>query len=383
MKDLYHRVGLASHTDDRSKIERALSSASGDPASARAARHVLLNPDRKEVYDRTRSVLIRVGQLRANLGLSRAPHWLVSDCSDFDADPSLSISDLRALRARMRIPRPTMKPSGRVVENGTRAGDRPIRPLRTTTKLCIGIVVILIFCFLLGLLLDNIEPRGYRAPHPWELSGAPADHVAARGAVPSPVLSRLSGSPDPTLDGIAEIAKARAERVRQFVTSRFARIGIAASATIVETNVQRMAHAPLATAFNIANPVPSTGLVDKNFFGEGVAPFEIKTRSGGYYFIKLVDSSTDQEVLTAFIRGGEPFETNVPIGSYRIRYAAGQFWFGEALDFGGPDFGASYSRCEDRFHFTRTSSGYNGYTIELILQPNGNLQTKPISADDF
>lgn len=75
-----------------------------------------------------------------------------------------------------------------------------------------------------------------------------------------------------------------------------------------------------------------------------------------------------------------PSKTTVPVGSYEIKYATGQEWFGPILDFGES---ASYARCDDRFDFTQDDDGYTGYTIELILQTDGNLQTDPIPAEDF
>lgn len=129
-----------------------------------------------------------------------------------------------------------------------------------------------------------------------------------------------------------------------------------------------------------SDPLPTTRVIRKNFYGLGVAPLEVKTNSGSNYYLKVVDWTTKAEILTAFIRGGQPFETTVPVGSYEIKYAAGQRWFGTTLDFGEE---GSYSRCDDRFDFTKTYNGYNGYTIELILQRDGNLETDPIPADEF
>ncbi|MBK8913317.1 MAG: hypothetical protein IPM64_01735 [Phycisphaerales bacterium] len=111
-----------------------------------------------------------------------------------------------------------------------------------------------------------------------------------------------------------------------------------------------------------------------------MAPLTIKTRLGSNYYVKVQDWTSKREILTAFIRGGEPFKTFVPVGSYEIKYAAGSSWYGPTFDFGEE---ASYSRCDERFDFTMTFEGYTGYTIELILQRHGNLETDPISADDF
>lgn len=116
MKDLYRRIGLSSQTDDRATIERALAVESiTDAASVRAARHILLDPDRKAVYDRTHAVVRRVGQLRANLGLSRSPNGLMTDCGDFESAPSGARSELHAMRARHSATGPRQYSLGRWV----------------------------------------------------------------------------------------------------------------------------------------------------------------------------------------------------------------------------------------------------------------------------
>jgi len=129
-----------------------------------------------------------------------------------------------------------------------------------------------------------------------------------------------------------------------------------------------------------AELLPSTSVLTRNFYVQGVTPLEIKTQAGTNYYIKVVDSITKAEILTAFVRGGQPFETMIPVGSYEIKYATGRAWFGSVLDFGE---GASYSRCDDRFDFAKSHNEFNGYAIELILQPHGSLQTDPISPSDF
>ncbi len=126
--------------------------------------------------------------------------------------------------------------------------------------------------------------------------------------------------------------------------------------------------------------LPRTGVLTQQFLGKGVAPLEIKTKSGSNYYVKVLNWSTHDEVITAFIRGGEPFETLLPVGSYEIRYAAGTSWFGPLLDFGDR---AAYSKCDDRFEFTATADGFHGYTLELILQVAGNLEVDEMRPEDF
>jgi hypothetical protein len=83
-----------------------------------------------------------------------------------------------------------------------------------------------------------------------------------------------------------------------------------------------------------------------------------------------------------FIRDGKTLEILVPVGSYELRYCAGSTWYGPVHRF-GPHPDTLCSRAEERFDFARTPDGYNGYTVELILQLHGNLQTKAIPFDRF
>lgn len=111
----------------------------------------------------------------------------------------------------------------------------------------------------------------------------------------------------------------------------------------------------------------------------GVAPFEIRTKAGRDYFVKLVDlNGTD--VMTIFVQGGRPLETAVPLGSYRMRYAVGGEWYGPVLLF-GPE--TSTFQADEVFDFRLDGSMYTGYTVELILQSEGNLRTSKLPRGAF
>ena len=125
---------------------------------------------------------------------------------------------------------------------------------------------------------------------------------------------------------------------------------------------------------------PVTGVLTSAHHEDAVAPLAINTQPGGGYFVKLIELPSNRTVMTAFINGGVPFETTVPLGSYELRYAAGSEWYGSVLDF-GPS--ASYFRSPTRFQFTSSTDGYMGYTVELILQAGGNLRTTRIDAEEF
>jgi hypothetical protein len=75
-------------------------------------------------------------------------------------------------------------------------------------------------------------------------------------------------------------------------------------------------------------------------------------------------------------------ENLVPLGTYRLRYASGETWRGETHLFGPGDL-KSYSASESIFTF-EVSGGYvNGYTVELIQQVGGNMDTRNINLSEF
>jgi len=127
--------------------------------------------------------------------------------------------------------------------------------------------------------------------------------------------------------------------------------------------------------------LPLSGIKTTYFTEEAIAPLTIVTRRGtGHYFVKIVDWYNDRIMMTLFIRSGEPVGADLPIGSYKIKYATGDIWYGENHLF-GPD--TAYSMAEKRFDFLSMGDHVSGYNVELFLQPNGNLRTKRISQKDF
>ena len=84
MKDLYKQIGV-----DESAGEgevRAALGAVADPRTREAAEFILLDPRRREVYDRNRRVVATVGRLRANLGLNLTRFWPRARFADFTID---------------------------------------------------------------------------------------------------------------------------------------------------------------------------------------------------------------------------------------------------------------------------------------------------------
>ena len=113
---------------------------------------------------------------------------------------------------------------------------------------------------------------------------------------------------------------------------------------------------------------------------EGVAPLRIVTSPGHDYLVKIVDSVSAQDVMAVFVTGGVDIEVLVPLGSYGLKYASGEVWQGNTALF-GPE--TNYAKTNDVFDFVENSQDYSSYTVELILQSDGNLVTQNIDASEF
>ncbi len=140
---------------------------------------------------------------------------------------------------------------------------------------------------------------------------------------------------------------------------------------------------PAASDVRVDPPVTvSPGILWVRTNRPRVAPFEVVTRAGDDYYIKLVDAYSDNDVVGMFVRGGETLEVLVPLGSYRMRYAYGDVWRGERQHF-GPGEMTQFSEVDETLRFVETTYAYEGHTIELIRQLDGNLEVGNISASRF
>jgi hypothetical protein len=140
---------------------------------------------------------------------------------------------------------------------------------------------------------------------------------------------------------------------------------------------------PVPTPTPFAEPVvpfPKSGTIRIAGNAKGVAPFEIMSPAGDNYYIKLVDARTDETEVVVFVRGGQRTEVLVPVGTYEMRYASGETWYGETYLF-GPD--TLYTKASSDFSFVREPGGYSGFTVTLYKVADGNLRTAVIKPEDF
>jgi len=84
--------------------------------------------------------------------------------------------------------------------------------------------------------------------------------------------------------------------------------------------------------------------------------------------------------LTVFVYGGQSAKIDVPLGSFELKYATGDTWYG-TKDLFGPN--TACSKADKRFDFKRTGNQVSGHSVELYLQVDGNLETAPISLSEF
>lgn len=127
-------------------------------------------------------------------------------------------------------------------------------------------------------------------------------------------------------------------------------------------------------------PSPQTGIIRKNF-SDAAGHLKIRTRSESKnYYIKLIDLTQNQEILSAFIRSGSTLSIHLPLGIYELRYAAGHNWYGSEYLFGTS---TSYAKLPKLITFAEKEGWVGGSTIELIPSQYGKLTTEIISEYDF
>jgi hypothetical protein len=126
--------------------------------------------------------------------------------------------------------------------------------------------------------------------------------------------------------------------------------------------------------------LPQRGEIQLSSSDAPLAPFEVKSSAGTNYFVKMYDVDRGKDVVTFFVRGGETVAVKVPLGTYKVKYAAGDKWYGRK-DLFGPD--TSYNQAGTTFYFHIEGKQISGYTITLYKVPNGNLPIHGITASEF
>jgi hypothetical protein len=127
--------------------------------------------------------------------------------------------------------------------------------------------------------------------------------------------------------------------------------------------------------------LPANGHVRPQVKASQTAPFRILTTGNEtHYLLKLEESGTGRSALTVFVRSGHQVDMRVPLGTYIVKYASGQKWYGYQHLF-GPN--TAYTKADSTFAFRREGNQLKGFSITLYAVPGGNLSTLPIKPTDF
>lgn len=114
---------------------------------------------------------------------------------------------------------------------------------------------------------------------------------------------------------------------------------------------------------------------------EGLAPLTVSTSGDASYYVYLKPTKPPfGNSMGFYVQGGKSAEVSVPLGEYEIYYAVGNTWYGKEEKFGSD---TRYYQCDGTFSFSDDGESYLGWTLELYLQRNGNMETVIVDAADF
>lgn len=346
MRDLYERLDLS--PDASESAIRVRLSEIDDQELKRAGQEILLRSNRREVYDRNYRTLNLIGKLRSRLNLNDAPNWQGAFAEDFQQS-----SDDSAHRNE-RSPRTNTSQS----RDSTRSTSENQSGVSAKIVTGIGAVIgglgkalVRIFYFI-GMYLAIISLCGIVV---WGISFFDDSSESTSSSEPSaekteePVLEDNTPKDfdDPTTPGQIQ------EKGQQL---------------------------PDQSATLSPKPMPSNGTWWKYTSEELIAPLQISVSEGRHYYVKLTDALTDEKVLTIFVRSGATVEVQVPTGSYNLKYAIGETWYGHKHHFGDK---TRYMEADDVFDFKIVGQEVRGHRIELIVQRGGNLPTNSIPESEF
>lgn len=127
-------------------------------------------------------------------------------------------------------------------------------------------------------------------------------------------------------------------------------------------------------------PLPKNGeIFRKTYFTsneDNNSQFTIKASPSYSHVIKIYEESSDKLFIMFFVRAGDEVEIIIPSGSYEIRVASGEKWYGISKFFGKDTSVAVLDKI-----FRVTEGG--GFEITLQSVNNGNLDQNYIDIEDF
>ena len=131
---------------------------------------------------------------------------------------------------------------------------------------------------------------------------------------------------------------------------------------------------------------------------ECVCPFSVSVSGDATYYIYLeylhapTNSTTDRQLqlgktgsnyepdISFFVSPNNTAEVEVPIGVYKLYYCYGKEWYGRDEKFGDS---TRYASSDDLLTFYTDTQYYQGHSLELWEQYDGNFEDHPIPENQF
>jgi tetratricopeptide (TPR) repeat protein len=149
-------------------------------------------------------------------------------------------------------------------------------------------------------------------------------------------------------------------------------------------------HRGSATTPESALPTPQTGPIERGGPRNRIAPFSVEGTAGTNYLIKLVNVADAKDQISVFVRGGETYSTKMPLGTYRLRAASGDTWYGKD-DLFGP--GTQFFQLKAKtgvatgdsslLRFYQEGRKIMGTKLSFKPVVFGNLEQETISREEF
>ena len=128
---------------------------------------------------------------------------------------------------------------------------------------------------------------------------------------------------------------------------------------------------------------PKSGQIFSKQAQGGYCTFTVE--AGDYpAFIKLVNTKDAKSAISFYVRAHGKTTVHVKNGTYEVRYATGEKWFGSKELFGS---GTRYKIFDDKFSFTTKNNGryinYTTWSVTLYSVAGGTGSTSTIPEDRF
>ena len=375
MRDLYRRLGVRPNCN--STELRAAIDACSHARLKYDATGVLLRPARRRSYDNLRSVLVDIGVLRGGLGLTHTDHWIGTIASDFSPESESPCSRRTAFIEK--------------IEQINRKAKRRAK-LSGLTKAAALLIVVGSFVWTFNQEANRTHtPPKRRPPTSAEAThGNPERILETHEICEVQQLLAQESIYEGALDGWAgpETLAAIAAFYRLTQGGHVGQGGVQVNATLlsdVRSAISLSTKRPrtdVRSAISLSTKRPRNGALLEPPNTQTLAPLSVKTSAGPEdYYIKLTRPSSQEAIIGFYVYGGSTREVEVPLGSYELKWATGTNWLNTRCRFGIKETGTY--KAKTILSFEQSNDGVRGYSVELIKQEGGNLQTRGIPPSEF